>query len=220
MKYDAPLLPNQIFHVFNHAVGDENLFREGDNYRHFLRLLTNHICPVAELYAYNLLPNHFHLLLQIKDIPNLERAYLLRKKQPPPPNILWEEYVMQQFSNACNAYAKAYNLRFRRKGGLFIDYLKRSLIDDAFYFKNVMHYIHYNELHHGFCEKIEDSRWTSYNSLLDVRPTRLNREVIMKYFGDPAYFISFQGKPPILLDDPTLEFGHYPELAQRIRLNM
>ena len=183
-----------------------------------MRLLANHVEPIAHLYAYNLLPNHFHLLVQIKDIAELESAYYFRKQVQPPPKLQWEEYVMQQFSNACNAYAKAYNRRFRRKGALFIDYLKRTLIEDALYFKNVMHYIHYNELHHGFCNTIEDSRWTSYNSLLDIRPTRLNREVIVQYFGDAAHFISFQAKPPILLEDPSLEFDHYPKLAQQIRL--
>ena len=54
------------YHIFNRGINRENIFVEEDNYRYFRELFTNHILPIANLYAYCLLPNHFHLLLQIK----------------------------------------------------------------------------------------------------------------------------------------------------------
>ncbi len=149
MKYHGPLLPEHIFHVFNHAVGSENLFREADNYSYFLELAIKHIISVADFYAYNLLPNHFHFLIRIKSIEELSHYYFLQKEKEPESNIDWPKYVMQQFSNFCNAYSKAYNKRFQRRGALFLDYLKRSLIDNGPYFKHCVRYVHYNAVHHG-----------------------------------------------------------------------
>ena len=56
----------------------------------------------------------------------------------------YEEFVMQQFSNFFNSYTKSYNKRFNRKGALFIDYLRRTLVFDEEYLRNLVLYIHQN----------------------------------------------------------------------------
>jgi len=61
-----PLLPNTSFHIFNHANGFENVFREKENYRFFLEKYRLFISPLAETYAYCLMPNHFHLVVRIR----------------------------------------------------------------------------------------------------------------------------------------------------------
>lgn len=62
-----PLKHGQIYHIYNRGNNRENLFREKRNYLHFLRLYTKYIVPVAVTYAYCLLPNHFHLLVKIRE---------------------------------------------------------------------------------------------------------------------------------------------------------
>ncbi len=44
-----PLLPNNYFHLYNRAVGDELFFRNEENYRYFLRKMKEYILPVAQL---------------------------------------------------------------------------------------------------------------------------------------------------------------------------
>ena len=61
--YNEPLLPGQYYHIFNHAVGDENLFRQAANYLYFLERYGHYIFPIARTYAYCLMPNHFHILV-------------------------------------------------------------------------------------------------------------------------------------------------------------
>ncbi len=61
-----PLIPNTSYHIFNHANGFENVFREKENYRFFLEKYQQHISPIAETYAYCLMPNHFHLVIRIR----------------------------------------------------------------------------------------------------------------------------------------------------------
>ncbi|HEX4372500.1 MAG TPA: hypothetical protein VHZ50_04255, partial [Puia sp.] len=60
------LQPLSYYHIFNHANGDENIFREEENYRFFLEKYVLYIHPVAETLAYCLMPNHFHMLVKIK----------------------------------------------------------------------------------------------------------------------------------------------------------
>ncbi len=61
--YHIPLLPDHMFHVLSRAVGKEKLFLEDENYRFFLEKYKLHVSPVADTFAYNLLPNHFHFLV-------------------------------------------------------------------------------------------------------------------------------------------------------------
>lgn len=60
------LIPNQSYHIFNHANGFENIFMEDENYRFFLEKYQQYIKPIAETYAYCLMPNHFHLVIRIR----------------------------------------------------------------------------------------------------------------------------------------------------------
>lgn len=51
------LLPSTYYHIFNHANGDEDLFREPENYRYFLQQYHKHIDKIADTYAYYQMPN-------------------------------------------------------------------------------------------------------------------------------------------------------------------
>jgi putative transposase len=72
MVNPAPLQHGSYYHIYNRGVNRENLFVEERNYRYFLQLYASHIEPIAETYAYCLLRNHFHFLVQIKDLTGLE----------------------------------------------------------------------------------------------------------------------------------------------------
>jgi hypothetical protein len=63
-----PLLePGAYYHIYNHANGSDNLFRNDDNYMFFLKKYSEFISPVADTFAYCLMPNHFHLAVRMKD---------------------------------------------------------------------------------------------------------------------------------------------------------
>jgi hypothetical protein len=54
------------------------------------------------------------------------------------------DFLMERFSNVCNSYTKTYNNLFKRKGALFIDYLKRYEVTDKNSLINLINYIHFN----------------------------------------------------------------------------
>ncbi|MHB9142398.1 MAG: hypothetical protein ACYC25_11035 [Paludibacter sp.] len=58
--------PDTSYHIFNHANGFENIFRHEANYYFFLEKYLKYIGPIAETYAWCLMPNHFHLVVRIR----------------------------------------------------------------------------------------------------------------------------------------------------------
>lgn len=58
--------PNTVYHIYNQGNGDDNIFREKDNYYYFLKRYAYYIYPIAKTYAFCLLPNHFHIMAEIR----------------------------------------------------------------------------------------------------------------------------------------------------------
>lgn len=58
--YKDPLLPNNIYHIYNRGNNKEKIFKESKNYDHFLYLWKKHVNPIADSLVYSLQPNHFH----------------------------------------------------------------------------------------------------------------------------------------------------------------
>jgi len=184
--YAAPLLPGKIYHLFNHAVGNELLFRENKNYLYFLKKLKKYAPPVCKIYAYILMPNHFHLAAGIRKREELLPLY---KGDEEPNDERLAAFVIQQFSNMFNSYAKSYNKICERRGALFIDYLRRKEVCNKTYFKHLICYVNCNGVHHGFCEKPQDWAFTSYHALLTKSTTLLERDAVLRLFSGLDNFI-------------------------------
>ncbi|MEL6536540.1 MAG: hypothetical protein AAFQ98_14075 [Bacteroidota bacterium] len=165
-----PFLPGQYYHVFHHAVGNLNLFRDDRDYRTFLSKYTRFLGDHLSSYAYCLMPNHFHMLIRVTS--DKARA----------------EEVLQRWSNFLNSYAQSYNRKYQLWGRVFQQGLPRTLIPDEDTLVTVMHYIHFNPVKHGFTT--DAWRWTynSLSALASEAPTRLERGEVLKWFGGKAEF--------------------------------
>lgn len=188
--YRLPLIPNQVYHIFNRAIGNEKLFKEDKNYFFFLQKYKQHIFPVADTFGYCLLPNHFHFLIRIKQEEKIVAHYLSSKKKEPQLELL-SEFIMERFGNLFNSYAKAFNKEYSRMGNLFMDTMKRVEVENDAQFGTEVFYVHKNPVHHQYCEKIEDWKWSSYHSLLSNSHTLLLREELIDWFGNREKFINF-----------------------------
>src|SRR5690606_4868816 len=113
-----PLEPDQMYHIWTHASGSENLFRSDENYRYFLEKYAYYLYPVAETFAYCLMPNHLHLMVRFRSLEALKN---LQKNLQGLQNLegldmAVERFLSRQFSNLFNAYTKAYNKMYDRSG--------------------------------------------------------------------------------------------------------
>jgi len=76
-KLQIPLEEDKFYHIFNRGNNGILLFYKPENYLFFLRRLDEYLSPYVEVYAFCLMPNHFHLLVRVKKALHLEDAKLL-----------------------------------------------------------------------------------------------------------------------------------------------
>lgn len=200
LMMDIPFEPEEHYHIFNHALGKENLFRSDDNYRYFLNKYAEHVQPVCKTLSYCLMSNHFHLLVQIRSEEAINEWLLSQNKKVSTPET-FHKMVMQRFQNFLNGYTQAYNKMYDRKGGLFLHFLKRKKIVSDAYLSKIVHYIHYNPVHHGFCREVMDWPHSSIHAYYFDKPTKLDKEQVLKWFGDKQEFWRFHQHKPDILDD-------------------
>lgn len=203
--YHIPLIPGKTYHLLSRAVGNEQLFREATNYQFFISRFQKHLSPVAHTLAWCLLPNHFHYMIRIKEQAFIKDHFNIIKRNALFTPELAPGFIMERVSNLLNSYTKAYNKMYNRKGALFMDYCRRVEIATETQFGNTLFYIHKNPVHHGYCAKIEDWHWSSYNSFLSDKPTFLCRQAVLEWFGGVKGFTDYHSQPIYLKKYPAFE---------------
>jgi len=194
-NYQTPLDSGQIYHVWTHANGNENLFREERNYSFFLGKYIKHISPIADTFAYCLMPNHLHLMVRIKSEEDVMEFVKLKKKFPTLQGFETlgglGNVISRQFSHLFNSYTQAYNKVYDRKGSLFIPNFKRKHINSDKYYLSLLAYIHLNPVHHGFVihpDEWKHSSWHAYNL---EKQTQLRKKEVFDWSGGKDRLIKF-----------------------------
>ena len=181
MTNPLPLEHDQYYHIYNRGNNRENLFRTPDNYRYFLKLYAKYIEPIAETFAYCLLPNHFHLLVHIKTVEAINQVQTQTNFQHP-------KKPSQFFSNFFNAYTKTFNKAYQRTGALFERPFGRIPVTSDAYFLQLIIYIHRNPQKHGLIADFSEWPYSSYCTLLSKQSSRIRRETVLDWFGGRDYF--------------------------------
>lgn len=181
---------NGTYHIYNRAVGNEKLFLSDNDYRQFLKKYGRYILPVADTYAYCLLPNHFHFLLRTKDENeiDLRKPNLTGRNRPVRFN---SSDLTQSFSNFFNSYAKSFNKVHNRLGNLFNRPFKRIHVDSESYFTLLVYYIHRNAIHHGYVNSFADWEYSSYKAFVSDKMTQLKTGEVLTWFGGRNEFVNF-----------------------------
>ena len=174
-----------FYHIYNRGNNSEKIFFSEENYAYFLKLLTKYIFPIADIYAYCLLNNHFHILVRIKEKNEIEINKLKFSTVEKPKEVS----ASRQFSHFLNAYSQAVNKKYARTGSLFEKRFERKRISDDHYLRQVILYINTNPLKHNLVEKPEDYKWSSYNSHISNAKTKLKRKEVIELFDDVENFV-------------------------------
>ena len=169
-----PLKHGRLYHIYNRGVNREILFKEERNYEHFLRLVRRHIHPIADIYAYCLLRNHFHLLVRIRMKNEIRRSAVEPFWRLPPASL---------FGNCFNAYAKAINTAYRRTGCLFERPFKRKLVHSPDYFRQLVVYIHRNPQKHGLVSSFIDWPHSSFTRFENGSDPLIECSTVMTAFS-------------------------------------
>lgn len=167
------------YHIYNHGNGADLIFKTADNYSFFLQRENKYMNEVWELVGWCLMPNHYHLLIKIReDVDGIESDEAINRK------------AYMQFSHFTNSYAKAFNKKYKRRGSLFVKTFKRKKVTTDDYLKRLVRYIHLNPVNHGFTSRPGDWPHSSYNPA--VENFRLEKRTeLNSIFEDEAEFLNF-----------------------------
>ncbi len=217
VNYWEKLEPNVIYHIYNRAIGKDNLFVEHENYHFFLGQWKKYL-PYLDVFAFCLMPNHFHFLAKVKPLSDTLVNHVKAQKTVKSEGFLkaeipYAEYLEDQFKRLLSSYALAFNKQQNRHGSLFQKRFKRISILDEYRLHYLLTYIHHNPIHHRFCRTYGEwkfSSWMAYQNL--SQPSLLNRQEVLSWFDDhteKAYsrFLAYheQFRVEKKMDDFTLE---------------
>jgi len=209
-----PFEADTIYHVYNHGNGDDLIYRESENYRFFLERFKFYITSIADIYAYCLMPNHFHFLLRIKPEEELisffEETYPAKarsamspkdiadldlrpdaQKKPVKSDVDFADLVSRQFKNFLISYSKSFNKMYGRRGSLFLDNIQRIKVADDDYFATMIRYIHFNPVLHGFTDNLFQWKYSSIHAFYSEKRSLISREEVTEWFGGIEPFKHF-----------------------------
>lgn len=174
-----PFEPGKYYHIYNRANNYENLFIEEMNYAYFLEKSRKYLDEIVEMYAYCLMPNHFHFVLRFRDEHQLPEKYRTGGRP-----------LHLAFSNFFNSYAKSINKMYKRRGSLFQKHLPRRIIHSESYLRSSIVYTHLNPVHHGFVNTLESYPYSSYKSIMGEDECCLARDNVRDLFGGREAFLA------------------------------
>ena len=177
IDYYTPFYTNQFYHVYNRGNNGEKIFYSTRNYYHFLNLYDKYLSDCVDTYAYCLIPNHFHFLIRVRD----------------------SSVISDQFRIFFLSYSKAINKQESRTGSLFQKRFKRTTIEDTESLQWTVFYIHSNPVRHKMGKCFTNYQYSSYQSLISDKPTRLKRKELFKLFNSRENFISIHNEKNINL---------------------
>lgn len=198
-----PIVTGEIYHVFNRSVAGFPIFQTKTDYQRLLELINfyryknpairfshfkklpfdqraifqNNLItlysPQVEILAYCVMPNHFHFLLKQVEENGISRFIRILQ----------------------NSYAKYFNTKNDRNGGLFQAMFKCLRIEDDEQLLHVARYIHLNPATAYLVHKIEDLQnypWDSFGEYVktEVHPF-LDKSFLLSFFQSTTDFKSF-----------------------------
>lgn len=136
---------------------------------------------VIEIYAYNLLPNHFHLIIRVKSEAEIRAGSKKWCRFRRIPYKLLSPN--QQFSNFFNGYTKAMNKVYNRKGSLFKKNYRRVRIEDEDHLRYAIAYVHTNAEKHNIVNDFRNWEFGSYTKIISDKPTYLLKSEVIDLYG-------------------------------------
>lgn len=178
-----PLKPGNYYHIYNRGNNKKRLFREIQNYNFFLDKWSEYLEEVLGVWAYCLLPNHFHFLVRIKDEDKLADLPNRGKSS--------SHCISNQFRNFFISYTKSFNKVYNRTGSLFQKPFKRIEVNNQNYLLMLIHYIHHNPIHHNYVKEYNSWKYSSYSAISNNQATKVKRKSVLQFFGGREAFLNY-----------------------------
>lgn len=154
--------PGGLYHIITRGNRREEVFLDDSDYKRYLDLLSHyHNRYNFLLYAYVLMPNHTHLLIEQNETPISK--------------------IMQGINQS---YTQYFNKRYNKVGHLFQGRYKALLCDKDGYLLVLVRYIHLNPVRAHIVKMPEDYVWSSHNAYIgDKKQDFVDKNFVLIMFS-------------------------------------
>lgn len=160
-----------LYHITSRGDGRKDIFRNDTDCAKFLEYLK----AVKDkykvyIYAYCLMANHYHLLVETSQ-PNISKA-------------------MQQLNTAYTVY---YNVKRGKSGHLFQGRFKSMIVDKDSYLLELTRYIHLNPVRAKIVNNPDKYHWSSYNEYVkNIKDGIIDKALLARYIKiNPVSYENF-----------------------------
>lgn len=154
--------PGALHHVMGKGIEGKNIFEEEQDKQLFYALIKEILSKSSmQLYAWCIMSNHFHLLMQTGKTP---LSTFMRR--------------------LLTGYAVKYNKKHKRSGYLFQNRYKSIVCDKDEYLLPLVRYIHLNPVKAGLIEfkQLSGYKWTGHREIMRGDGI-IARDEVIGYFG-------------------------------------
>lgn len=178
-----------LYHIYNRS--NETVFYSRENYLYFLSKINQFVYPLCNIFAWVLMPNHFHFLIQATE-ESCKNANEIHR-----PEL---QLLSKNFGVVLSSYTQAINRQQNRKGILFAHKTKAKILNEAYYpLGGSNHltagagrqldyatacflYIHQNPVIAGLVSKLEDWEFSSFRDYAGMRNGKLVKKELAFHF--------------------------------------
>lgn len=155
--------PGAFYHVIARGNRGDKIYRDDKDYHLYLSFLSEYKERYHfYLYAYTLMPNHMHILIEVCEAP-----------------------LSRLMQNLQFRYTRNFNIKYKKNGHLFQGRYKAILCEKDSYFLELSAYIHLNAVRAGLVEDPINYRWCSYRSYVRGEKDNLvDRNFLWAQFSD------------------------------------
>jgi REP element-mobilizing transposase RayT len=171
-KILTPIEPGNTYHIYNRGNNYQEVFFTQEDYQLFLDKFKFYLKEYCSLYAFALLPNHYHLLLRVNDNEPGSR-------------------FSQQFMKFILSYTNKTNFKMNRNGSLFLARFRRIKVDNEDYLRRLAYYIHHNPVKHSIAPDYRTYKYSSYRIFLSDKSITLAREEVLGFYGALGDFVDY-----------------------------
>jgi len=192
-----------IYHIYNQGNNRRKIFFNRENYLYFLRKINTYILPYGDILAWCLMPNHFHLMVYVREVEvQVQPRVSLQAKPSVEPSA---RTFNQSIGIMLRAYTNAINKQNKTTGSLFRKLTKAECVNcpngitPSFITKNgiteikiaysekqypqiLFNYIHQNPVKANITKKETDWEFSSARDYAGLRKGKLiNKKLAEKY---------------------------------------
>ena len=199
-----------LYHIYNQGNNRQKIFFKRENYLFFLKKIEDHILPNADILAWCLMPNHFHLMVLVREVElGSGSATLSRTPTPHTPTPNRATNITSTLNKSLGIMLASYTRALQKQenftGSLFRQKTKAECVNcfkgltpslivkdgitqnnritpESQYPQVLFNYIHQNPVKAGLVNNDVDWEFSSARDYANLRNGKLiNKQVAKKY---------------------------------------